>query len=260
MSQKSSFAERLPSDDDDSLLDDTSRMSSFNGPKGTKSPSGKRLKISNSIGPNGTLEDSIAGTTPNINPAYVESNKRVSTASVNSVASDAAAVPATSSNQFAAAAKSNGEVIDTATEVGANLNAVKRNVQNQTIANITKRGGKVTNKNVNTGAAVTTIPQNDKDGFFWFYYIDAHEESNLRSGYSRVTLFGKVLVNSQYRNCSIVVHNMKRNIFLVLKDQNLNAEEHRREANLAFEEYRNCGLMKMMRANKGIHTLNFLSV
>jgi len=78
------------------------------------------------------------------------------------------------------------------------------------------------------------MPPLDNDGYFWFYYIDAHEEQISRTQI-KVMLFGKVQVRDKYRNCCVVVDRMERNVFFVLTNQG-DKSDHRANAGEAWEE------------------------
>jgi len=106
--------------------------------------------------------------------------------------------------------------------------------------------------NTNNGSTLTRVPPLDNEGYFWFYYQDAYEDVSLRHGISRIVLFGKVLISnnknqSTFHNCCVVVNNMQRNVFLLLKKQGLAEDEHKKEAEDAFDEFKeaNQGLKRL---------------
>ncbi|CAD7959821.1 unnamed protein product [Amoebophrya sp. A120] len=97
------------------------------------------------------------------------------------------------------------------------------------------------------------FPQVDSENAFWFYYQDAHEDVSLRNGVCRVLLFGKIFLPNQQQvssTCCVAVHNMKRNVYLLLREQGLTPEEHARKAQEAFLEFREAQLRKSLRQGR----------
>lgn len=94
-------------------------------------------------------------------------------------------------------------------------------------------------------------PPLDAEKAFWFYYFDAHEDVNAKTGACRIVLFGKVPFEQGFKTCCCVVNNMQRNVFLLLKKQGMSADEHKVAAEEAFNEYREKELKRVFRGGNG---------
>ncbi|CAD7939831.1 unnamed protein product [Amoebophrya sp. A25] len=117
-------------------------------------------------------------------------------------------------------------------------------------------GGDYSDLNPKQLAGSHRVPSVDGERCFWFYYQDAHEDVAFRNGVCRVVLFGKVMQGARPANCAVVVNGMKRNVFLLLKKQGLSEEEHKKEAELAFQEFCETQLKKALRLGKNMDALS----